>query len=286
MQIPVHLVKAFTQNPAAGNPAGVVHDARGLSDAHMLAVARTLGFSESAFVFPSGKADFKVRFFAAKQEVDFCGHATVATFHSLVEQGLVKIEGNETTITQETKAGVFPVTCYADGKIMMTQSDPQFGVIESDRKHIAQLLGIAESDLGDLPLQVVATAVPKLIVPVTSLAALRKIQPDFAGITQYTQNHTAAGLYAFTAETPTRRGDLATRFFNPMIGINEDPATGVAAGPMGCYADKYIFKGSKKQLIIEQGFDMGMSSTIYVDVADKVLVGGYGVSFGEREVGV
>jgi trans-2,3-dihydro-3-hydroxyanthranilate isomerase len=284
MMTQIHLVKAFTKDPAAGNPAGVVRDARGLSDEQMLFIARTLGFSESAFVFPSDKADFKVRFFAAKQEVDFCGHATVATFHSLAEQGAIKILGEQTTVKQETKSGVFPVTCHQDGKIMMTQGDPQFGEIETDKSLIAQLLNLSEHDFSDLPLQIVSTASPKLIVPLVSLQALRKVKPDLDAITKYIQEHTARGLYIFATETPSGKGDFAARFFNPAIGIDEDPATGVAAGPLGCYADKYIFKDSKKQFVIEQGFDMGMSSTIYIDLTDGVLVGGYAAAFGKKEV--
>lgn len=284
-KIPIRLVKAFTKDSTWGNPAGVVHDANQLSDEQMLGIAKTLGFSESAFIQKSDNADYMVRFFAAKQEVDFCGHATVATFYSLVQQGSIVIgEDGVTSVTQETKAGIFPVACHQDGKIMMTQANPQFGDIETDKKLIAELLGLDEDDLGELPLQVVATAVPKLIIPVVSLSALQKIQPDFDAITQYTQEHEASGLYVFTTETPSEKADFATRFFNPMIGINEDPATGVAAGPLGCFADKYIFKGAKKQFIIEQGFDMGKDSTIYVDVTDKVLVGGYAASFGVKEL--
>lgn len=285
MQVMTHLVKAFTKDKRQGNPAGVVHDADQLQDEQMLHIARELGFSESAFIQHSDKADYRVLFFAAKQEVDFCGHATVATFHSLVESGGIVIgDGGVARITQETKAGVFPVDCYKDGKIMMTQSDPIFGGIESDRQLIADLLNIKADELGELPIQVVATAVPKLIIPVTSLAVLSKVQPDLTGISEYAQNNNSKGFYLFTDETPSGNADFATRFFNPLIGIDEDPATGVAAGPLGCYADKYIFKGSKKQLVIEQGFDMGKNSTIYIDITDKVLVGGYAASFGTQDI--
>lgn len=288
MKVPVELVKAFTHDKEQGNPAGVVHDANHLEDEQMLSIARELGFSESAFIQHSDKADFKVRFFAAKQEVDFCGHATVATFFSLVEQGTIKIgDDGITSVTQETKAGVFPVDCHKDGRIMMTQGDPVFGEVEEDKGRIAGLLGLDIDDLSDdLPMQVVATAVPKLIIPVRSLAALRKIKPNLEGISDYTQQNEARGFYVFADETHSGNADFAARFFNPLIGINEDPATGVAAGPLGCFADRYVFKGDKKQMVIEQGFDMGKSSTIYVDLIGKVLVGGYAASFGQTELEV
>ncbi len=71
MKVSVQFVKAFTSNKNEGNPAGVVHDADWLTEEQMLGIARELGFSESAFIQRSSEADFKVRFFAAKQEVDF-----------------------------------------------------------------------------------------------------------------------------------------------------------------------------------------------------------------------
>jgi PhzF family phenazine biosynthesis protein len=77
MSVQVQLIKAFTKNPEMGNPAGVLLDSQGLSDEQMQAIATDLGFSESVFITPSDKADYKTRFFAPKVEVDYCGHATV-----------------------------------------------------------------------------------------------------------------------------------------------------------------------------------------------------------------
>lgn len=287
MNVTIQLVKAFTRDASKGNPAGVLHSADHLSDAQMLHIARELGFSESAFIQKSAVADYRVRFFAARQEVDFCGHATVATFHSLVEAGRIVVgDGDVTTVTQETKAGVFPVACHADGKIMMAQGRPTFGGIEEDREDIAKLLGVTVDDLGDLPLQSVATAVEKLLIPMASREALRKVRPDFDGISRYTQAKSPTGFYLFTSESFSGNADFATRYFNPLIGINEDPATGVAAGPLACYADRYMFEGRKKTFVIEQGWDMGKDSTIYVDIeSEDVLVGGYAASFGQSDVG-
>ncbi len=286
MKIEALLLKAFTTDPRYGNAAGVILDANNLSDRQMLEIAQTLGFSESAFIQKSDKADFRVRFFASKQEVDFCGHATVATFCLLVEQGVITF-GNEESVevTQETKAGIFPVVCYKSGRIMMTQSNPTFGEAIQDKLQIAKLLGINEDDIDiDLPIQSVSTASPKLIVPVKSLDALKRVNPDLPGILNFCQAHEPSGFYVFTHETVDTDADFATRFFNPTVGIDEDPATGVAAGALACYADRYIFNSTQKQCVIEQGLTMHMPSTLYVDITNKVQVGGYGVSYGVREI--
>jgi PhzF family phenazine biosynthesis protein len=284
MKIEAKLVKAFTQDESEGNPAGIIHDANGLDDEAMRKTAELLGFSESAFIQDSEKADFRVRFFAAKQEVDFCGHATVATFHALVEAGKIKVDSASTKLTQETKAGIFPVTCYEDGKIMMTQAQPEFGFVEQNRQRVAELLGIAVTNLLELPVQMVSTVSSKVLVGVQSLELLRSIQPDLGAITGYSKETSTWGIYAFAlGETDT---EFYARFFDPIIGIDEDAATGVAAGPFGCYVDRYITNGSQKQFTVHQGFDMGKNSTIHVDISDGIQVGGYAANFGQKTLEV
>jgi PhzF family phenazine biosynthesis protein len=115
--------------------------------------------------------------------------------------------------------------------------------------------------------------------------ALRKISSNLSRISEYTKNGEAKGIYAFTVDSGTR-ADFAARSFNPAIGIDEDPATGVAAGPLGAYADKYIFKGTKPNLVVEQGASMGMNSTLLVELGDEIRVGGYAASFGQTEVDI
>lgn len=285
MKVEVQLVKAFTKNAQQGNPAGVVLNAERLSDTQRLKVAQAVGFSETAFVEKSDQADFKVRFFTPKQEVDFCGHATVATFHTLVEQGVTTVgSGGSATVTQQTLAGTFPVKCYADGKIMMTQREPIFGAIETNRQLIAGLLSLSENELGELPIQPVKTVTPVLIIPIVSLQVLRKIKPQLAQINQYSEQNDGGCWYVFTSEALNPQSDIAARSFDPIVGIDEDAATGSAAGPLGCYADKYIHKGGKKQFVIDQGFDMDMNATLYVDVASTVLVGGYASVFDTKQI--
>lgn len=277
----VFLVKAFTKDKATGNPAGVILDADNLTDEQMHHIAAELGFSESAFVSSSDIADFRVRFFSPKQEVNFCGHATIATFHTLIEQGRILPRTSKRTVTQETKAGVLRVACHADGKVIMNQNQPEFGYIEEDRAKVAALLGINVEALLNHPIQAVSTGTPKLIIPVDSLKTLQAIQPDLNGISRYSQ---AKGFYPFTTQTLDPSADFQARQFNPAAGINEDPITGVAAGALGCYAKKYSLS-SKDQIVVEQGYTMNMGGQMFVDVSDGVKVCGYAVTFGKKKLG-
>ena len=113
MQIFAKRVLAFTQQPNGGNPAGVVLDSPRLSEEQMKDVSKQLQVSETAFVFPSDKADYTVRFFSPTTEVDLCGHATIATFYTIGTM-LSPTKKEILLFRQETKAGILPVTLYSD----------------------------------------------------------------------------------------------------------------------------------------------------------------------------
>lgn len=275
----IKLVKAFTKDLRQGNPAGVVLNAQHISDDKMQKIAHELNYSESAFVLPSKKADYKVRFFTPETEVDYCGHATIATYYKLFQ---LKENQDKSSLTQETKAGVFTVQKTEDGMIKMIQKQPNFLETENDKDLLATILGTAPDMMhSNLPAQVVATNVPKLIVPIVTVEALRSLKPNYSKVSEYTQTHEAKGIYCFTISEFTGH-NLVARHFNPAIGIDEDPATGTAAGPLACYVDKHFYKRALKQIIINQGMWMGKSSDIYVDIADDIKVGGYATDFGER----
>lgn len=277
----VYLVKAFTKNPTAGNPAGVVLDAEHMSDEQKQDIATKLGFSESAFVEKSDIADFKVRFFSPTQEVDFCGHATIATFHTLATVGRVNFNASgRGIVTQETGIGVLPVICNADGRIMMTQKEPVFSEVFEDMDDVAEMLGLSARDIAPYPCQIISTGARQLTVCVKNLETLKKIQPDIEKITSHSRQYNHAGIAAIITGGFTDKGDVATRNFAPIFGINEDPATGIAAGAIAHYANKYTFNVKKDHIIVEQGVTMNAASTIIVDITDATLVGGNAVIFG------
>ncbi|MBI4148310.1 PhzF family phenazine biosynthesis protein [Candidatus Woesearchaeota archaeon] len=121
----VYFVNAFAKTPEGGNPAGVCLE-KGLSDAHMQRIAADVGFSETAFVMPSSKADYRVRFFTPFTEVALCGHATIAAYHFMRENGQV-VPGK---YTQETKAGVLAIEVEKNA-VWMDQNPPQYlGVLD------------------------------------------------------------------------------------------------------------------------------------------------------------
>lgn len=146
--IEVFLVNAFTKDESGGNPAGVVLNADSLNDADKLHIAQVIGYSETAFVSSDAEVDFEVSFFTTTDEVDFCGHATLATFSVLHQKGFI----TDGQYRQRTKAGVLPVSVNALGEVTMEQALPTFGRIFSNSE-MSGLIGIDENVLNSLSYQ-------------------------------------------------------------------------------------------------------------------------------------
>lgn len=230
MNIKVFSVNSFAKTAEGGNAAGVVLEADGFQEVDMKKVAKILGFSETAFVSKSEVADFKVRFFTPEEEVDLCGHATIATFHVLAEQGII-LPGK---YTQETKAGVLKVEVKKDHTIMMSQNAPQFFDLVS-KEEIADSLNISLDEMVDsMPAQVVSTGLRDIIVPIKNLETLLAIEPDFNKVSAVSSKYNTIGYHLYTLES-LGEAHVHTRNFAPLYGIPEESATGTSNGALASY---------------------------------------------------
>lgn len=285
--IKVYTLNAFTDDVSGGNPAGVVLDADNLTEKQMQGIAKKVGFSETAFVMSSDSADFRVRFFTPSDEVDLCGHATIATFKLLLLKGRIATG----VYKQETLAGILSVEALADGSILMEQSIPEYyEIIEPSA--IAKSLGLLVSELSeDYPVQVVSTGLKDIMVPVKSLEALKNINPDFEAITDISKKYESTGYHVFTTESLSG-ADCACRNFAPLYDIDEEAATGTASGALSSYLFKYKVLKDKtyNRLAFEQGYYMNSPSRIIAslhvtdDEITGVYVGGNAIVTGEIDI--
>jgi len=288
MKIIVNKSNAFTEFLEGGNPAGVVLDSPDLIDEQMKHVSKELSVSETAFVFPSEKADYRIRFFSPKFEVDLCGHATIATFFTMAQKGIFS-QNNNTVINQETKAGVLPVDIYFSGetvdRVMMTQSTPIYKDICIDILTLADSLNISVDEIDDsLPKQIVSTGLFTLPLCVKSFDILKSINPDFKRIKKLCYRLGVGSFHLFTFDTIESDSIYHARNFAPIYGINEDPVTGTANGAVCSYLIKNkIVKDIN--LICEQGDIMGRPGRVFVEInRDVVKVGGKARVIEEREI--
>jgi trans-2,3-dihydro-3-hydroxyanthranilate isomerase len=272
----IYQVDAFSDLPFGGNPAGVVLNAIGLNESHMLNIAREMNLSETAFIFPleNKLADYEVRFFTPTQEVDLCGHATIASFFTLASKGVITGTNNVEIIKQKTKAGILPVELYfKDNKIhsvMMTQAKPKFVFDVENISELAEIMGINVNDIGlggfNLVPEAVSTGLTDIMLPIKNLPALKAINPNYARLTEYSNKLNIIGVHAFTLETEEESSTLACRNFGPAAGIDEEAATGTSNGALGAYLVKNdVLKIEDNITIIcEQGYYMNRPSKIIV----------------------
>lgn len=265
----IYTLDVFTTRPFAGNPLAVITDGDGLSAERMQAIAREMNLSETVFVQrpTSNKALARLRIFTTTRELPLAGHPVIGTWFLLAELGVVPgTQEGPVHVWQQLEAGILPVEItYAKGRpvrVTMTQAPARFFPARLPKSKLMRALGLKPADLHpSLPLEYVSTGIFNLMVPLRSRAPLRKIRLDI---------HSLAGLisgkgvlaYCF-ALAP--RGRVHARGMIPWQ-LQEDPATGSAAGSLGAYLVRHGRLQPGHPLEILQGVEMGRESHIHVTV--------------------
>lgn len=289
-----HLVDVFTSQRFGGNPLAVFTNGRGLSAKTMQAIAKELNLSETTFVLPPDDPanDWHVRIFTPASELPMAGHPTVGTSFVLAREKLVGVSEQQPAIRLEEQVSVIPVTfTFEDGQPVMAtmrQPAPHFGAVFQDRQTIADMLCLDVSALEDDPLQVVSCGTPFFLVPVRTLAAAQNLRLRADVWERALANFESSKVFVFTRETVYPGSTVHSRMFAPILGIREDPATGAASGPLGCYLVKYGWvKANPAVIVSEQGIEMERPSFIHIrieqagDQINGVFVGGQCVYIGE-----
>ncbi|MFF3445002.1 PhzF family phenazine biosynthesis protein [Streptosporangium sp. NPDC002721] len=254
---------AFTHDPEGGNPAGIVLDAAGLSDAEMLAVAAEVGYSETAFVTERDdeRRAFRVRYFAPSAEVAFCGHATIATSVVLAERlgtGRLTFDTNAGEIVIDTE--IADDALRATLTSVPTRSRP---VAEDALDEALEALGWSRDELDPaFPPHVAFGGVEHLVLAASSRERLSGLDYDYERLKALMTREGWTTVNLFWRESDER---FHARNPFPVGGVVEDPATGAAAAAFGGYL-RVLGNGSSEFTVI-QGVDMGRPSTLKVSIA-------------------
>ena len=262
--IPIQQVDAFTTRPFTGNPAGVVLDAEGLTDGEMQLVAREMNLSETAFLLPPTVpgADLRIRWMTPSSEVDLCGHATVATFHAALETG--RLAAGE--YRMECRSGILPIglSRAGDGAVVrMGLPVPRIEEMDLAACRIAEPLGIESEDIDAR--HPIARAGEWILVPLTGMEAMRRVRPDFKALRGFGEEIKAGCFIVLTRETVDPDNLVHVRMFAPAWGIDEDPVTGSAEGPVAAWLHRRrLLEGPR--YTAEQGDVIGRPGRISVEV--------------------
>ncbi|MEJ6467148.1 PhzF family isomerase [Fusobacterium ulcerans] len=270
----IYQIDSFSNKKFFGNPAGVVYKADGLTEVDMQRIARELNNSETAFIFSSDSKEYDVhvRFFTPLREVPICGHATIAAHYVIALENNFK---EKTCIRQKTGAGILPVEIEPINNsynVIMTQGKVEFGDI-IDGKNLDRLvsaLGIDNDDLiKEAPVQIVSTGHSKVMIGIKDYKQLHNLRPDMKELNKLSDIINCNGYFVFTFDSKEKDILLKGRMFAPAIGIEEDPVTGNANGPVGAYIVKYNLvkiENDNLKFSAKQGMSIDREGTINVNV--------------------
>jgi trans-2,3-dihydro-3-hydroxyanthranilate isomerase len=262
----------FTSTPLKGNAVAVFMDGSGLDGALMQHAARELNLSETVFVLPAtaAGADARLRIFTPALELPFAGHPILGTGAVLSED-----LGKE-AVHLETGLGVIEVRLRRDAaasdsrEAEMDQPVPEAEPFTGE----AELLAALGVERSLLPIEAYLNGPRHVYVALADEQAVRALKPDFPAL---------AGLGPLGVNCFARAdaaGDFKMRMFGPELGVNEDPATGSAAGPLAIHLLRHGWIESGREIEIRQGEEIGRPSVLRARVEgsgrrpERVTVGG------------
>ncbi len=295
----IYIVDAFPCVPFAGNPAGVVTRADGLSVEQMQSIARELRQTGTCFVMRGLEADvdYHLRWFTPTVEDDLCGHATVAAYTCLAAEGRIHFEETPTHLRHATRRGVLSVWVEGEhrkaGNVAMSAGVASLRNAPDDAAEVARAVGLDPASLHpELPLAV-DEAGERLIVPVRRLADLLGFVPDRAGMIGYGQTAPYRRFTLVSQETLDPQYRTHLRHFAPANGIPEDPVSGTAHAVIAAYFEWLGLQpsGDRVRYEGEQGHAMRRPGSVAVELLREggalvdVRIGGRGhiVSRGELD---
>lgn len=287
-------VDVFTRKPFCGNPLAVFPEAQGLSGRDMQLLAKEMNLSETTFVLPPSKgsgADFRVRIFVPDNEIPYAGHPTIGTFYVLAKERRIRLKGPVTRVKMEAIAGVLPVDIHSSRgkvtKVVTHQNRPEFGPVVKDISIIADALSLGPDDFDPerMPVQLVSTGLPWLIVPVRTRRAVERAAGNASVFAEAVSRlpKGVVDMYVTCLEPVLKGSTTHSRGFSLVAkNITEDPATGSASGCLGAYlVDKGLVPVRRSVRIVnEQGYEIGRPSRIDIEVitdrgeTTQVMVGG------------
>ena len=286
----------FTDRPLTGNQLAVFTDPAGLTADDMARITREMNFSECTFVFPAERpgTDVRLRIFAPEGELPFAGHPVIGSTFALAHAGLVK--PGQGRLVLGLGIGPTPVDLQWNGAELgfawMTQQLPNYGPTLEARDRVASVLGLEAGAIREgAPIQEVSCGLPFLFVPLASRAAVDQcvLDPRASAAMLQEAGLASRGVFVFSVQPGD---DQATVYSRMLSAEREDPATGSASGPLGCYLVRHrlLPPGHTGDIVSRQGVKMGRPSRVHIRIAGTpdqiadVKVGGTSVLVGDGRI--
>ncbi|MGE5692156.1 MAG: PhzF family phenazine biosynthesis protein [Candidatus Zixiibacteriota bacterium] len=251
----IYQVDSFTDQPFAGNPAGVCILQEAKSEEWMRNVAREMNLAETAFLVKQNDG-YNLRWFTPTVEVDLCGHATLASAHILWETGQLSAKEEASF---HTKSGL--LTAKQAGKLIEMNFPATPAAAVDAPPGLLQALGVEAKYVGKSRFD--------YLIEVESEDVVRGLNPDIGWVKQLP----VRGVIV-TAKAKSDDFDFVSRFFAPAAGVDEDPVTGSAHCTLAPFWAERL---GKKELVGYQASSRGGVVRVRVD-GERVHLGGQAVT--------
>lgn len=278
MKLKFHYIDVFTSEKFSGNPAAVFFEADGLDEKIMQKIANELNISETVFLLKSDVADYKARIFTPRRELPFAGHPTIAAAFAF--------DAKKEKLIQECGAGLIEIS-REKSISFVKQNDPQFGEISLSKKSAAEMLGISENEISDLPIMKISTGIWWGVFYLNSSESVSRVVPNHEKIIQLSQKENLVGIQVF-AKTE-KNPEIHLRTFAPICGVFEDPVCGSGNGCVASFIAKFDLL-AKQNYLVTQGKEVGREGRVYAafekrgDEIKNIKIGGEAIKILEGEI--
>ncbi|NJO68996.1 MAG: PhzF family phenazine biosynthesis protein [Bacteroidetes bacterium] len=274
---------AFASTHSTGNPAASIslENISDLNDSEMLSIAEQLkGFvNEVAFISKLDDLSFKLKYFSAEREVDFCGHATIGLMYNTIKNNQELLSKDVLYI--ETNKGRLPVynAIESENAVYIGAPLPEIKPCPISPMEIFKQLNLTAQDIDiRYPFQLVNAGLETLVLPITKLETLLNLRPNEAELKQFCLTNSIDIIALFSTEVANDKNFIRSRVFAPTFGYLEDPATGSGNSAIGYYMLEQRFWNGKA-IQIEQNNSFEYPNIIKIKVFQnkdrlQVLFGG------------
>ena len=260
-------VDVFTDKPFLGNPVAVVIGADGLDTAQMQRIACWTNLSETTFLLPSKRGDYRLRIFTPRQELPFAGHPTIGSAHAALESGFVS---KRQTLRQECGAGLIELAVEGDGRIFLRGPQAKSQQVEKSIPSIPLAPGspVLKVDVG--PVWIVGE--------MSDARALAALKPDMTALAEWTTSLQATGVTVFAASAESSCA-IHVRSFAPAHGIPEDPVCGSGNLSVAVFLrENNLLKRVGSEYVARQGMQLGRDGRVSVRLKATIEIGGHALT--------
>ncbi len=270
--LPFALYGAFSDSIFGGSQGAVISDAHWLDADTRLRIAKEIGAPATCFVSSCNNRSVSARFQSPLAEYPMCGHGTICLMTRMVEQGVLQWHGDSRiTVSLCLPSATATVEIYRqeDNRplVLLDIQTPDFRFDSLDYEELSLLLNLNRYDFcPEWPIETASGDFTHLVVPVRNLLAMRKLKPDFEGLTQFCNTNKLQTIALFCTEVEQADYQLHVRDFCPAVGVAESAAAGTTNAALTSYMirHKIVQQIGEEQIHIqaEQGMEINRPSCI------------------------